>query len=102
MPPLTPSPVQPSARTGTSTFRTIRRLTDATLLRCGGCGNSALLTQAEQHYGQLVHDFLGAHELCGSAVEITRSALTASGAATAGNVAAAARAAEARRVTSGR
>jgi hypothetical protein len=83
MPPFTPSPVQSSAHTGTGTRRTLRRLTDATLLRCGGCGISVLLTQAEQHYGQLVHDFLGGHELCASAVEITRSSLATSGAAAA-------------------
>jgi hypothetical protein len=45
----------------------------ATLLRCGGCGDSAVVTQGERDYGQLVHRFLGGHELCRSAVEITRS-----------------------------
>jgi hypothetical protein len=46
---------------------------DATLLRCGGCGDSAMITQGGRNYGQLVHSFLGGHELCRSAVEITRS-----------------------------
>jgi hypothetical protein len=46
---------------------------DATFLRCGGCGDSVLLTHGKRHYGQLVHGFLGGHELCLSAVEITRS-----------------------------
>jgi hypothetical protein len=46
---------------------------DATLLRCGGCGDSAVVTQGEPDYGPLVHGFLGGHELCRSAVEITRS-----------------------------
>jgi hypothetical protein len=45
----------------------------ATFLRCGGCGDSVLLTHGKRHYGQLVHGFLGGHELCLSAVEITRS-----------------------------
>jgi hypothetical protein len=83
MPPNTPFPVQSSAHAGAGPFRTVRGLADATFLRCGGCGISVLLTQAEQHYGQLVHDFLGGHELCGGAVEITRSSLAASGAAAA-------------------
>ena len=45
----------------------------ATLLRCDGCGASAVIDQAEQHYGELVHGFLGDHSECGNAVQITRS-----------------------------
>jgi hypothetical protein len=45
----------------------------ATLLRCGGCGASAVIDQGEQHYGGLVHSFLGDHSGCGNAVQITRS-----------------------------
>jgi hypothetical protein len=45
----------------------------ATFLRCGGCGDSVLLSHGKRHYGQLVHGFLGGHERCLSAVEITRS-----------------------------
>ena len=45
----------------------------ATLLRCDGCGTSAVIDQGEQHYGELVHSFLGDHSGCGNAVQITRS-----------------------------
>ena len=45
----------------------------ATLLRCDGCGASAVIDQGEQHYGGLVHSFLGDHSACGKAVQITRS-----------------------------
>jgi len=45
----------------------------ATLLRCDGCGASAVIHQGEQHYGGLVHSFLGDHSGCGNAVQITRS-----------------------------
>ena len=45
----------------------------ATLLRCDGCGASAVIDQGEQHYGGLVHSFLGDHSGCGNAVQITRS-----------------------------
>ena len=84
MPPAFRPPAVPSsARAGIGAFRTVRELVDATLLRCGGCGDSVLLTQGERDYGQLVHGFLGGHELCRSAVEITRSSLAASSAAAA-------------------
>jgi hypothetical protein len=84
MPPAFRPPAVPSsARAGIGAFRTVRELVDATLLRCGGCGDSVLLTQGERDYGQLVHSFLGGHELCRSAVEITRSPIAASGAAAA-------------------
>lgn len=83
MPPAFMPPAAPSARAGIGAFRAVRGLVDATLLRCGGCGDSVLLTQGERDYGQLVHGFLGGHELCRSAVEITRSSPAASGAAAA-------------------
>lgn len=44
----------------------------ATLLRCDGCGASAVIDQDEQHYGGLVRGFLGHHAGCGNAVQITR------------------------------
>jgi hypothetical protein len=47
---------------------------EATYLRCGGCGTSAVFGQHEPHYGELVHEFLDRHEPCGGAVEITRAA----------------------------
>ena len=45
----------------------------ATLLRCDGCGASAVIDQEEQQYGGLVHSFLGHHSGCGNAVQITRT-----------------------------
>jgi hypothetical protein len=83
MPPAFMPPAVQSARAGIGAFRTVRGLVDATLLRCGGCGDSVLVTQGERDYGQLVHGFLGGHELCRSAVEITRSSPATSGAAAA-------------------
>ena len=80
MPPASVPPAVQSARAGIGALRTVRGLVDATLLRCGGCGDSVLLTQGERDYGQLVHGFLGSHELCRSAVEITRSSPATSGA----------------------
>lgn len=44
----------------------------ATLLRCDGCGASAVIDQDEHHYGGLVSGFLGQHSGCGNAVQITR------------------------------
>jgi hypothetical protein len=75
---MAPSPViasgaQPPARAVSDEFRTGGRHDDATLLRCGGCGDSAVLIQSDRDYGQLVRRFLGDHERCRSAVEITRS-----------------------------
>lgn len=49
----------------------------ATLLRCGGCGTSAVIDQDEHRYGGLVHSFLGQHSGCGNAVQITRTHGTA-------------------------
>ena len=45
----------------------------ATLLRCDGCGASAVIDQDEQHYGGLVRAFLSQHAGCGNAVQITRA-----------------------------
>ena len=45
----------------------------ATLLRCDGCGASAVIDQQEHQYGGLVHSFLGHHAGCGNAVQITRT-----------------------------
>ena len=45
----------------------------ATLLRCDGCGASAVIDQGEHQYGPLVHSFLGHHSGCGNAVQITRT-----------------------------
>jgi hypothetical protein len=45
----------------------------ATLLRCDGCGASAMIGQGEHQYGGLVHSFLGLHSGCGNAVQITRT-----------------------------
>ena len=45
----------------------------ATLLRCDGCGASAVIDQGEHQYGGLVHNFLGHHAGCGNAVQITRT-----------------------------
>ena len=45
----------------------------ATLLRCDGCGASAVIDQDEQHYVGLVRAFLGQHAGCGNAVQITRA-----------------------------
>ena len=45
----------------------------ATLLRCDGCGASAVIDQDEHHYGGLVRSFLGHHSGCGNAVQITRT-----------------------------
>ena len=42
-----------------------------THLRCGGCRADARYTQNEPGYGRLVRAFLGRHEPCGNAVEIT-------------------------------
>ena len=44
----------------------------ATLLRCDGCGASALIDQDEHQYGALVRSFLSHHSGCGNAVQITR------------------------------
>mgnify|MGYP001239274262 CR=1 FL=1 len=44
----------------------------ATLLRCDGCGTSAVIDQDEHHYGGLVRGFLTHHSACGNAVQITR------------------------------
>ncbi len=44
----------------------------ATLLRCDGCGASAVIDQDEHQYGALVRSFLGHHSGCGNAVQITR------------------------------
>jgi hypothetical protein len=57
---------------------------EATCLRCGGCGDSVLLTQGGRRYGRLVHGFLHSHERCAGAVEITRSHTAPAGAAPAG------------------
>jgi hypothetical protein len=46
---------------------------DATCLRCEGCGATATLAPREQHYGQLVHGFVDRHESCGGAVTLSRS-----------------------------
>ena len=43
----------------------------ATYLRCGGCGAANVFTQSERRYGQLVHDFLDQHDVCGGAVAIS-------------------------------
>ncbi len=51
---------------------------DATLLRCGGCGERGVFRQGGRDYGRLVRGFLSDHELCRSAVEITRSITVAS------------------------
>ena len=45
----------------------------ATLLRCDGCGASAVIDQDEHQYGGLVRSFLGHHSGCGNAVQITRT-----------------------------
>jgi hypothetical protein len=45
----------------------------ATLLRCDGCGASAVIDQDEHRYGGLVRAFLGQHTGCGNAVQITRT-----------------------------
>ena len=45
----------------------------ATLLRCDGCGASAVIDQDEHQYGGLVHSFLAHHSGCGNAVQITRT-----------------------------
>jgi hypothetical protein len=45
----------------------------ATLLRCDGCGASAVIDQEEHQYGGLVRSFLGHHSGCGNAVQITRT-----------------------------
>jgi hypothetical protein len=47
--------------------------TNATCLRCDGCGVSAVFEQDEQGYGELVHSFLDQHGHCGNAVQITRA-----------------------------
>jgi hypothetical protein len=47
--------------------------TSATLLRCDGCGASAVIDQDEHRYGGLVRSFLGQHAGCGNAVQITRA-----------------------------
>ena len=44
----------------------------ATLLRCDGCGASAVIDQDEHQYGGLVRSFLSHHSGCGNAVQITR------------------------------
>ena len=46
---------------------------DATCLRCGGCGATAILAPRERHYGQLVHGFVDRHESCGGAVTLRGS-----------------------------
>jgi hypothetical protein len=48
-------------------------IASATLLRCDGCGASAVIGQGEHQYGGLVHGFLGHHSGCGNAVQITRT-----------------------------
>jgi hypothetical protein len=76
-PPVMSNPVMsnpvPTARAVVDEFAAAGSRGDATLLRCGGCGDTAVITQGERGYGPLVHGFLGGHELCRSAVEITRS-----------------------------
>jgi len=42
-----------------------------THLQCGGCQASAQHAQNEPGYGRLVRVFLGRHEACGNAVQIT-------------------------------
>lgn len=42
-----------------------------THLQCGGCQASARHPQNEPGYGRLVRIFLGRHESCGNAVNIT-------------------------------
>jgi len=46
---------------------------DATCLRCGGCGATAILAPRERHYGQLVYGFVDRHESCGGAVTLRGS-----------------------------
>ena len=46
---------------------------DATCLRCEGCGAAATLAPRERHYGQLVYGFVDRHESCGGAVTLSRS-----------------------------
>jgi hypothetical protein len=42
-----------------------------THLRCGGCQADARYPQNEPGYGRLVRAFIGRHESCGNAVQIT-------------------------------
>jgi hypothetical protein len=66
-----PDPDLPDTETSTAVDDAAPGAT-ATLLRCDGCGARAVIDQDEQHYGGLVHSFLGQHSGCGNAVQITR------------------------------
>jgi hypothetical protein len=60
----------PGAGAGVLTALPGRRAS-ATYLRCGGCGATSLYAQRKPGYGRLVHGFLGRHEQCVGAVEIS-------------------------------
>ena len=79
-----PPRVQSPARAAIAQFAAAASRGAATYFRCGGCGDSAVLTVRGPHYGQLVRGFLRGHEKCRSAVHITRSRTAASGAVAAG------------------
>jgi hypothetical protein len=67
-----PGPDLPDAETGSGPADDAWGAS-ATLLRCDGCGASAVIDQDEHHYGGLVRSFLGHHSGCGNAVQITRT-----------------------------
>jgi hypothetical protein len=58
-------------RTAASALTAAHRRGGSTRFRCGGCETTAEFIQGEPGYGRRVQYFLGQHEACGNAVEIS-------------------------------